>query len=210
MHVTTARAVDSQFQRQILEACFDAFELAGFTRFRKRGVDWPLSNAFHCWFGLNCGLSAHHLNINPFVGVHVVPIEKMWTSVKRGEYAAKYDRGVATYAIHSGELVPNEPIFRFAPESSARPNVERLVRLYEDFGKPFSQSIAQYHRLLPLLRERAGTLGGNPERLACCLYLMGMKDEARSVTQSFLASHERYFEGFAVPFLEKLTRERVN
>jgi hypothetical protein len=57
---------------------------------------------------------------------------------------------------------------------------------------------------LPLLQERIEMLGAYPERVACCLYLMGRKDEARAFVEDFLPKNRDYFEGFAVPFLKKL------
>jgi hypothetical protein len=75
---------DAAYKQVVLLKCYDALVTAGFTRFRKEGVDWPLENGFHSWVGLNTALFDEYVEINPFVGVHVVPIEKLWTSQKAG------------------------------------------------------------------------------------------------------------------------------
>jgi len=198
---------DAAFKQAVLLKCYDALAAAGFTRFRKEGVDWPLEGGFHCWVGLNTGLEKEHLDINPFVGVHVVPIEKCWTALKAGKYPGKYSRTVATYALNMGELTPDEPILRFTRHTDVDAEVARLARLYSSAGLAYAKSIANYELLLPLLQSRVEMLGAYPERIAACLYLMGRKDEARSFTETFLAQHRDYFEGFAVPFIEMLDRE---
>jgi hypothetical protein len=163
-----------------------------------------MNHVFHCWVGLNTNLEKEHFDINPFVGVHVVPIEKLWTGLKTGRYPGKYNRSHATYAVHMGEIATNELIFRFTPETDVDYEAKRLARLYSEVGLSYALSIGSYERLLPLLRERVPMLGAYPERVACCLYLMGRKEEARLFVQDFLQDHHDYFGGFAVPFLKQL------
>ena len=50
-------------------------------------------------------------------------------------------------------------------------------------------------------------LGGYPERVACCLYLMGRRANSHKFTIDFLAKEPEYFTGFAMPFLEMLKKE---
>jgi hypothetical protein len=197
---------DTAFKRAVLLVCYDALETVGFTRFRKENVDWPLEGGFNCWVGLNNNLEEEYFQINPFVGIHVVPIEKLWTSFKSsGKYPAKYDRGHATYALHMGKLVPEERAFRFTRQTDVEAEAARLARLYATVGLSYARSIASYERLLPLLQERVPMLGAYPERVAACLYLMDRKEEARNFVEDFLKTHREYFEGFAVPFLKRLT-----
>jgi len=191
---------DTAFQREVLLKCFDALEAVGFTRYRKDGVDWPMQPGFHCWVGLNTSLEEEHLDINPFVGVHVVPVMKLYTSLE----GRKYSRSTATYALHMGNLAPKEPLVRFTPQADVAAEASRLARLYADVGLSYALSIGSYDRLLPLLRERVSMLGAYPERVASCLYLMGRKEEARSFVEGFLQDNPDYFEGFAVPFLKML------
>jgi hypothetical protein len=195
---------DAAFKRVVLLHCYDALEAAGFTRYRKEYVDWPLGSGFHCWIGLNNNLEREYFQINPFVGVHVVPIERLWTSFKGGKYPGKYSRGHATYAVHLGELAPHELEFKFTQQTDIKAEAARLAHLYVNVGLPYALGIASYERLLPLLQERVPMLGAYPERVASCLYLMDRKEEARSFVEDFLADHRDYFEGFAVPFLKLL------
>ena len=190
------------FKKYIRLKCYDALEREGFIRFSKEGVDLPLGEGFHCWVGLNTGLYSDRVEINPFVGVHVVPIAKMRLLEGR-----KYDRRVATYAIHRGELAGarNEYAFAFTTEQSDR-SVEseatRLAKLYSGIGVGYARSISSYESIIPLLRERVNMLGGYPENFACCLLLMGHVDEACKFVEDFLNEEPSYFRGFAVPFLE--------
>lgn len=192
---------DGAFKRAVLLACYDALAAAGFTRYRKEDVDWPLENGFHCWVGLNSNLEKEYFQINPFVGVHVVPIMKLYTSLE----GRKYSRSIATYAVHMGTLSPHEPVFEFTRRTDVEAEAARLARLYATVGLSYARSIASYERLLPLLQERVPMLGAYPERVAACLYLMDRKEEARNFVEDFLKTHREYFEGFAVPFLKRLT-----
>ena len=203
--MNTIERCDAAYKRVVLLKCYEALAAAGFTHYRKEDVDWPLGNGFHCWVGLNTGLEKEYVRINPFVGVHVVPIEKLWTSLKTGKYPGKYNRGYATYAVHMGELAPHEPVFEFTRQTDIEVEAARLARLYVNVGLPYAQSIASYEQLLPLLQSRIPMLGGYPESTAACLYLMDRKDEARAFVEDFLKDHRDYFEGFAVPFLKLLT-----
>jgi hypothetical protein len=202
-----SRHCDAAYKKVVLLKCYDALEAVGFTRFRKEAVDWPLVNGFHCWLGLNSNLEKDYVQINPFVGVHVVPIEKLWTSEKTGKYKAKYNRSLATYALHMGHFAPNETVFRFAPPMDVDVGAARLAKLYSTVGVAYARSIAAYEHLLPLLQDRIEMLGAYPERVACCLYLMGRAKEARIFVEDFLPKNREYFEGFAVPFLKKLAEE---
>lgn len=195
------------FTNAVRIQCYDALEAAGFTRFRKEGVDWPLHPGFHAWIGLNTGVHNDHVRINPFVGVHVEPIERLWTSMTSGRYVTKYDRGVATYAIHLGHLDGGMPFIVCAedePAASIKAKCSELAQTYRRVGLPYSQSIASYEALLPLFRKRLSSLGANPEKYAACLYLMGDLKGSLTFCQNFLEEHRDYFESFAIPFLEFL------
>jgi hypothetical protein len=195
---------DAAFQREILLRCYDALEQHGFTRYRKANADWQLANGFHCWVGLNTGLYPDRVQIQPNVGVHVVPVMRLYTGLE----GRKYSRGVATYARHMGELTRGVPVFHFTRDTDLDAEALRLAALYRSAGLAFARAIADYDTLLPLLKDRLDMLGGYPERVACALYFMGRKAEAAEFTRAFLAEHRRYFERFAVPFLEMLGNEQ--
>lgn len=204
---------DAAFKKRIRLSCYDALERAGFVRFRKEGVDWPLHDDFHCWIGLNTALEPDRVELLPFVGLHVIQIEQL-CSLKGGKYPYKYNRGIATYGINMGllESIADERAFAFAPQQSdefIRSECERLAHLYATAGLDYARSIASYEALLPLVQEQAQYLGGYPERVASCLYLMNRKAEARQFIETFPEKYRDYIEGFATPFLELLDQEGV-
>jgi len=201
MLMTATQRCDAVYKQAVLLKCYDALAAAGFTRYRKEDVDWPLENGFHCWVGLNTALYAEYVQINPFVGVHVVPIMKLYTALE----GRKYSRSIATYAMHMGLIAPHEPVFKFTRQIDIDAEATRMARLYAGPGLAYAKSIATYENLLPLLQDRVPMLGAYPERVAACLYLMGRKHEAQSFVENFLQSNRDYFEGFAVPFLELVT-----
>jgi hypothetical protein len=198
--MNSSKPCDATYKRFVRDKCFEALVSVGFTRFRKEGVDWPFQNGFHCWVGLNTALTSGYVEINPFVGLHVVPIMKLYTGLE----GRKYDRSIATVARHMGELAPDEQAFRFSRNSDVIAEAARLAKLYIDVGLTFALSIATFERLLPLLQDQVESLRSYPERTAICLNLMGRKDEARVFTKNFLRDHRSYFERFAIPFLEML------
>lgn len=207
-------ACNAAFRDVIVDRCMRALVARGFDRFRKKDVDRQIHDGFYCWVGLNEGLYKDRLNINPFVGVHVEPIASLYSFLDTGKYPVKYNRGVATYAVHMGELEGAKDEFKFAftPQQSegfVQAEADRLADLYATVGLEFAKSIASYEALLPLLIERVPMLGGYPQRVASCLYLMGRKAEARQFVEGFLPNHQKVFEGFALPFLAKLDREGV-
>jgi hypothetical protein len=191
----------AEFKADVVRECCAALESEGFIQYRRGNVDLPLTANFHCWVGLNTRLTPEFVDINPFIGLHSVDIEKLWTSIKTGKYKTKYDRGLATYSVHFGTLLPNEPIFRFSIPSDIGRDARRLAKIYAKEGVEFSRSIASYESLLPYLLERAPSLGGFPERVASCLYFMNRYDEAEEFITKVMTSQSDYFEGFATSFL---------
>jgi hypothetical protein len=205
---------NSIFKQYIRIKCYDALESSGFTRYRKEGVDWPLYGGFHGWVGLNTGLYSDRLCVEPFVGIHVVQLDRFWTNIQIGKYPGKYSRSVATYAIHISEIrdVEDKVEFVFSPQQNEEfidTEVERLTMLYKTAGMDYARSIANYDVLLPLLHERVPMKGGYPQRVASCLYLMGRKDEARQFVIDYLPGNENSFGGFSEPFFAMLDREML-
>jgi hypothetical protein len=198
---------DASFKNAVRLRCYDALQREGFARFRKEDVDWPLDNDFHYWLGLNTALMSGYVQINPFVGIHAVTIGKLIASVEKGDRRSKYHRDHATYAVHIGEIAPHARVVRFTPEGDIDAETTRLARLCVAAGLPFAKSIGSYEKLLPLLQTRVRMLGGYPERVACCLYLMGQLAASHRFTINFLAKEPEYFTDFAKPFLEMLEKE---
>jgi tetratricopeptide (TPR) repeat protein len=188
------------FKKEVIHKCNEALVAAGFTRHSKDWVDLPFDKTFYAWVGLNTGLYDEYVQVNPFVGVHVEPVMKLVAKILR----RKYSRSVATYAIHMGELAAKTQGFAFTPTTDIETEAARLAQLYVEIGLPYSRSIASYDALLPLLKSRVGLLGGYPERVASCLYLMGRFDEARQFIEELLISDEEYARRFSDCFFEML------
>lgn len=203
---STNERCDAKFKQHVLLECYEALAAVGFIRYRKEDVDWPLDSEFHYWVGLNTGLYDEHVLINPFIGVHVVPIMKLYTGLE----GRKYSRSTSTYALHMGEVSPHEQAVEFTRETDVVKEAARLAQLCLKVGLPYAKSIASYEVLLPLLQERVPMLGAYPEQVASCLYLMGHKEQALTFTEDFLTKKPDYFEGFAKPFLKMLIDEKQN
>jgi hypothetical protein len=197
---------DAAFKKHVRFRCFEALQREGFVRFRKESVDWPLDDNFHFWLGLNTGLKPNYIEINPFVGLHVVQIGRLIALVQKTNSKSKYHREYATYAIHIGEIAPRERVVRFTRETDIDAEATRLAKLCVAMGLPFAKSIASYEKLLPLLDQRVHTLGEYPERVACCLYLMGRIADSYTFAKNFLIKEPKYFEQFAIPFIDMLDR----
>ncbi len=191
-------SIDKLFKDHVTESCYSALAHVGFERYRKYNLDWPLHDGFHCWVGLNRGIYPTHVEINPFVGLHVVPLMRLAESLA----GRKYNRGVATYAVHFGLLAPSTRGFVFDKHSDVVAEAHRLANLYLGEGLSYAKALASYDALLPLLHARAESLGGYPECVACCLYLMGKGDEAAQFVDSFFAKEPKYFMTFAQAFSE--------
>lgn len=197
------------YRQKIEQECLGALVDLGFSKIGKSCVEMPTEKGFSCWVGLNQGAYANRLCIEPFVGVHVEPIARLYANIDQGKYRVRYNRCVATYAVHIGELpdASGQRAFMFTPEQSLefqRSEIKRLAALYSTVGLSFARSISSFEALLPLLKERVSMLGGYPQRFACCLYLLGREDEARLFVEEFLTNNWDAFEGFAIPFLRML------
>ncbi len=198
-----------RFKKEVRKRIYDELERSGFNRFSKEGVDLPLNGDFHCWVGLNTAVYEGVVQINPFVGIHAVSIEKVAASLK----GRKYDRGIATYAVAMGEIdaAKNERAFDFplgCSDALIDSEVHRISKIYDDFGIPFSASIASYDDLVGLLKDRVDMLGGYPESFACCLYLMGNESESREFVEEFSSVEPEYFGPFAEKFMDMIYRNR--
>ena len=159
-------------------------------------MDRPIVDGFHCWVGLNEGLHRTHLNINPFVGVHVVPLMKMAARLE----GRSYRRSTATYAIHMGEIAPDEYAFEFTEDTDIEAESERLARLYDSVGFPYAKSLSSYEAILPLLESRLDMLGGYPERVAICLLMLGRRQEALACVDEVQKRKPNYFGNFVSAF----------
>jgi hypothetical protein len=182
-------------------ACYRSLARCGFVRYERWSIDWPFDEHFHCWARVNVREADRHCEVEPMIGIHATHIERGWTALKVGRYRSVYRRSLATVAC---SLLPiaglSRPLTIRAHEAGEQ-DVENLVDLYRDVGLAFAQGMAAYDALAPMLRQRVGALGGNPERLALCLHLLDRRDEAIAFVSEFARTRPAYFEGFAEPFL---------
>jgi hypothetical protein len=168
--------VNSEFIRSVEDACESALVAAGFKRLRRGTIIWEISPSFWGWVGLNEGNHGDMVRINPFIGIHAVDLMKLWDQLDE----SKYSKGAhATYAIHLGEILPDELVFEFHKGKDLSHDAARLAKCVADTGLKYMQSIADYDELIPLFKEFIPTLGGYPERYALALHLSGKHAEAR-------------------------------
>jgi hypothetical protein len=199
---------DAQFKKHVLDCCYQSLQNVGFRRRRKHDADWPLSPAFTAWVGLNTGLYSDRLEINPYVGVHAPEVEKLRMKLSGLQYPGRSGPS-ATYAKNIGELdaAKQERVFSFQAhltEEDIGAEAKRLARLLQTTGLAYSKSIASYETLLPLMRERVGMLGGYPQRVCCCLHLMGLRSEARAFAEHLSREEPEALGSFAAAFIEFL------
>ena len=175
--------------KAVSEACDDALVRHGFKRLRRHSVAWEFSQEFLGWIGLNVGNYPTHVQINPFVGIHCVPLEKFVQEIRGNKYKLG---DITTYAVHLGEVCP-EGLggFLFPEGSDIEPVAERLAVAVRQHGVPYMQTLASYEALLPHLRERESMLGGYPERVAVCLVLLDRQSEALAYLDAKLAEYQK-------------------
>lgn len=151
---------------------------------------------FHGWVGLNTALYSDYVEINPFVGIHSIEIERLWTSLKGSIKKTRYDRAVSTYAVHFSAILPQINSFKFYSASDITVKAEELAKLYAIDGIEFSKSLSSYEVLRDRLYERVPLLGAYPERYACCLLLLEQKAQASEFVASFVKKNPNYFPNF--------------
>lgn len=162
--------------------CSNALQELGFVT--KRGVGTlNVNDDFYYWVGLNAGVHAGFIRINPFIGVHSKNIMRM-TSEAKGEKYKPLE--VATFAVFLGELSPDTPQFIFCNEKDVSIEASRLAFAIKESGIPFMQKISNYESLLPYLKKRVPMLGGYPQRYAAALYLNGDRPGAIEFIDSYL------------------------
>ena len=92
----------SEFKKLILHGCLEALKEKGFHILRSGNATKEINNDFLVWLGLNVGVYDSHIEINPFIGVHCIPIMKLVSEMEN----EKYQKGrYATYAIHLGNIL---------------------------------------------------------------------------------------------------------
>ena len=146
-----------------------------------------LSPNFLGWVGLNRGNHGSMVRINPFVGVHAIDVMTLCAKLEEERYVPGE---IATYALHLGQLLPDELAFEFHVGESIADEANGLAEHIAKTAVEYMKSVADYDALLPLVEERMPMLGGYPERYAAILHLSGMAEEAREFVNGVLAQRE--------------------
>ncbi|MDJ0701106.1 MAG: hypothetical protein QNJ07_14745 [Woeseiaceae bacterium] len=198
--------LDKDFIRDVEQSCESALIDVGFKRPRKGTRYLEITEDFLGWVGINHGRHPDYLRINPFVGIHCVPLMRLCDDLE-GE---KYRKGaIATVSVHLGEICPHVDQFIFCPSEPIEPEARRLSTIIYEHGVPWMTRHASYEAILPILQSKAPTLGGYPERVAATHYLMGNEKKAQDFVAEqraiFETEHKEYspfFERFAGPFMK--------
>lgn len=167
--------VNSEFVKSVDSSCEAALVSAGFTRLRRGTIVYEINADFMGWVGLNIGSHTSEVRINPFVGVHATNVMKLCAELQE----RKYVKGeTATFAMHLGELLPDELVFDFHIGENFSVQAQRLAERVKGAGLMFMKSLASYDELLPHVEQRMPMLGGYPERYVAILHLSGKRREA--------------------------------
>ncbi|HWT99689.1 MAG TPA: hypothetical protein VN229_18795 [Terriglobales bacterium] len=205
---------NAAFRDFAIDQCCARLEQTGLRRHAKGSGSLfaPINDAFQYWVGLNSGLYLTRVSLTPHFGVHVPQLDELVAEIRKSsEPKRKYDKRIATYTRAHTQLIKSPPQLDFAPAEDIEDSLERLVNLSTQVGLPFARSIASYEALLPLLRERVSMLGGYPERVACCLALMGQAEKALDFLREFAAtdSHGKRFAVFIEAFADRVSSRNL-
>lgn len=200
--------MNRQFVNFVEKACVHALINRGFESPRSRTRFIRLDDDFLGWVGLNRGNYSDYLQLNPFIGIHCIPIMRLISELE-GE---KYKEGdSATYAIHMGEIAPDIRQFIFTENTNIEAEAERLADEIVIHAVPWMKNRASYNALIPLVESRIEMLGIWPQSYALALYLSGQKEVAKNFvlnrTDLFDSNYEgpySLYEKFGKPFLEML------
>ncbi len=200
----------SELKKSILRNCLSAFKNHDFNILKSGNVTKKVDNDFLVWVGLNVAVYDSYIEINPFVGIHCVPIMKLISELE-GE---KYSKGrYATFAMHLGNICPEVNAFHFYEDTEIDSEALRLVETVNEYGVSHISSFASYDSLLPILEENIPSFGGFPQRVAVCLLLMGKANSAIEFVERKRCEYQKnkilseHFERFAIPFIEYVKKQ---
>jgi len=204
---------DRKFLKTIDDKCEAELVDLGFKRPRRGAIYLEINPAFIGWVGLNQGNHGEIVNINPNVGIHCVPAEKLWRDLVR-DNSRPYRKGEsATFSLPLGSLAPREiDAIQFLVDVPTEREARRLSLLVGEYGVPWMLEHASYDALIPLLEQHFAHLPNYPERLAAMYYFSGDVSKAAElidgVRDRLLTEQSetglKHFNKFAVPFLEML------
>jgi hypothetical protein len=185
----------------VAESCEKCLEEIGFKRSKAGPLFIEIGGEFLGWVGLNRGTHRDLIRINPFIGLHVVPVEEM----KNLFHRKKYRKGAnATTSIHLGEIAPDVLAFTFMSEKDLIPESKRLAETIAIHAVPWFFEHANYPWLISRLESNLPMLGGMPEAYAAARYLNGDVEGAISYVKYAMhefsndgKGYDQYFAPFA-------------
>ncbi|WDD97733.1 hypothetical protein [Thalassomonas actiniarum] len=201
--------VDKTFVRTVEDSCDKALCALGAKRPRRGTRFFEINKDILCWIGLNQGRHDDFIRINPFIGVHVIPVMNLEAKFD----GAKYKKGdYATFSLHLGELCPDVDAFKFYEDTDIEAETARLAQTIQKFGVPYAEQYSTIESTLPILKPLIPKLGGYPERYALSLYLSGKEDEAKQFISDCKARYkaeesegvQSRFEKFSNLFLNEM------
>lgn len=203
---------NSNFSRVVLDACESALVRRGFRKLRLHSVVHDINKDFLGWVGLNHGREGVAVRINPFVGIHCIPMMRLVAELAGSKYqVGRY----ATFAVHLGEIDPNFHPFDFSSGTDIAVKADDMADHLCRQAIPFMEKHGNYDTLLPVLTQRLQELGGFPQRVAAGLYLTGRREEAlefvRQRRSEYLTDEDAVresFDRFSIPFLELVSGQQ--
>lgn len=195
--------------RDFVDATCEAeLRLRGFITPRKGTINFPINRDLVGWVGLNMGTRKEFIQVNPFIGVHVVPVMKMVAKFD----GKPYKKGtIATLSVHLGELAPDVPTFRFSTRETATAEASRLAETIVDYAVPWFERYTDLTVVLDELLETDWRLGGIPERVAAMMVHLNRSDEAIRYVDMKLdeynaenSSYLPWFSPFAAAFKDAI------
>ena len=163
----SVKSVVADFEENLLKI--------GFERTGKRTILLNIGDDFFGWVGINSGIMANSVAINPHVGVHSKKIMELSAQIS----GSKYEYGkYATISKYLGTVDRSLPQLIVRDKS----DLKRALSLFQEsmlkYGVPFMRQYNNYEALLPVLLDNVSRLGGYPERVAICYHLMGKDSTA--------------------------------
>lgn len=179
------------FPQEVDAACDKALAAFGFHSPRRGSLLIAVDDDFYGWVGLNRSKVGDAVRMNPFIGLHCVPVMRLYYELDTYR-KRKYRLGdTATVALHLGELAPDLNVFMFEQAQALEDEADRLAQAVVEFGLPWMKSHAKLDALLVLLREKEAMLGGFPERIAVVLFLLGRFAEVSEYLDARLDEYAR-------------------
>ncbi len=164
-----------KFRDEVDSACDRAFESFGFQSRRRGSPRIRIDDDFYGWVGLNRSGVGDAVRIDPFIGVHCVPVMRMFYELDfYRNPKPKYLIGdTATISVHIGAFASELRPFIFKSDKPLENEAGRLAESIVKYGLPWMRAHASLNGILARLREREAILNGVPERIAITLFLLG-------------------------------------